>query len=78
MNEGAVIPCSAAFEMVSGGTAPRKSGRFRRFLIYLILTSGFAYGGSIFLALKLHWGSGGRSRAPRSKEQIPHRRECTR
>ncbi|KAJ5920507.1 hypothetical protein N7516_011365 [Penicillium verrucosum] len=32
--------------------APRKSGRFRRFLIYLILTSGFAYGGSIFLALK--------------------------
>ncbi|EKV04359.1 Formation of crista junctions protein 1 [Penicillium digitatum] len=32
--------------------APRKSGRFRRFLIYLILTSSFAYGGSIFLALK--------------------------
>ncbi|KAF7524473.1 hypothetical protein PCG10_005733 [Penicillium crustosum] len=32
--------------------APRKSGRFRQFLIYLILTSGFAYGGSIFLALK--------------------------
>ncbi|OQE11547.1 hypothetical protein PENVUL_c002G06025 [Penicillium vulpinum] len=32
--------------------APRKSGRFRRFLIYLILTSGLAYGGSIFLALK--------------------------
>lgn len=32
--------------------APRKTGRFRRFLIYLILTSGFAYGGSIFLAMK--------------------------
>jgi mitofilin len=32
--------------------APRKSGRFRRFLLYLILTSGFAYGGSVFLALK--------------------------
>ncbi|KAJ6044819.1 uncharacterized protein N7446_003013 [Penicillium canescens] len=32
--------------------APRKTGRFRRFLIYLILTSGLAYGGSIFLALK--------------------------
>ncbi|CAG8929668.1 unnamed protein product [Penicillium salamii] len=32
--------------------APRKTGRFRRFLIYLILTSGFAYGGSVFLAMK--------------------------
>ncbi|CAL5873732.1 uncharacterized protein PFLUO_LOCUS8014 [Penicillium psychrofluorescens] len=32
--------------------APRKSGRFRRFLTYLILTSGLAYGGSVFLALK--------------------------
>ncbi|EAW10270.1 MICOS complex subunit MIC60 [Aspergillus clavatus NRRL 1] len=30
----------------------RKTGRFRRFLIYLILTSGFAYGGGIFLAMK--------------------------
>ncbi|KAL5341292.1 MICOS complex subunit mic60 [Aspergillus crustosus] len=30
----------------------RKSGRFRRFLIYLILTSGLAYGGGVFLALK--------------------------
>ncbi|KAL2864216.1 MICOS complex subunit MIC60 [Aspergillus lucknowensis] len=30
----------------------RKGGRFRRFLIYLILTSGLAYGGGIFLALK--------------------------
>ncbi|KAE8152856.1 mitochondrial inner membrane protein-domain-containing protein [Aspergillus avenaceus] len=30
----------------------RKTGRFRRFLIYLILTSGLAYGGGIFLALK--------------------------
>lgn len=29
-----------------------KTGRFRRFLLYLILTSGFAYGGGIFLALK--------------------------
>ncbi|KAJ5747890.1 Mitochondrial inner membrane protein Mitofilin [Penicillium nucicola] len=33
-------------------SAPRKTGRFRRFLIYLILTSGLTYGGSIFLALK--------------------------
>ncbi|PWY86098.1 mitochondrion protein [Aspergillus heteromorphus CBS 117.55] len=32
--------------------APKKGGRFRRFLLYLLLTSGFAYGGSIFLALK--------------------------
>ncbi|KAJ5090682.1 Small GTPase superfamily Rab type [Penicillium argentinense] len=31
---------------------PRKTGRFRRFLLYLILTSGIAYGGSIFMALK--------------------------
>ncbi|OJJ02386.1 hypothetical protein ASPVEDRAFT_131792 [Aspergillus versicolor CBS 583.65] len=30
----------------------RKTGRFRRFLIYLILTSGLAYGGGVFLALK--------------------------
>ncbi|KAB8217450.1 mitochondrial inner membrane protein-domain-containing protein [Aspergillus novoparasiticus] len=30
----------------------RKTGRFRRFLLYLILTSGFAYGGGVFLALK--------------------------
>ena len=29
-----------------------KTGRFRRFLLYLILTSGLAYGGGIFLALK--------------------------
>ncbi|KAJ5764504.1 Small GTPase superfamily Rab type [Penicillium manginii] len=36
----------------SPAIAPRKTGRFRRFLLYLILTSGFAYGGSIFLALK--------------------------
>ncbi|KAJ5225370.1 hypothetical protein N7468_006595 [Penicillium chermesinum] len=32
--------------------APQKTGRFRRFLLYLILSSGIAYGGSIFLALK--------------------------
>lgn len=32
--------------------AAPKTGRFRRFLLYLILTSGVAYGGSIFLALK--------------------------
>lgn len=38
--------------MPAPAAAPRKSGRFRRFLLYLILTSGFAYGGSIFLALK--------------------------
>lgn len=31
---------------------PRKTGRFRRFLLYLIFTSGLAYGGGIFLALK--------------------------
>ncbi|KAJ5778201.1 hypothetical protein N7520_001447 [Penicillium odoratum] len=30
----------------------RKTGRFRRFLLYLILTSGFTYGGGVFLALK--------------------------
>ncbi|KAJ5681798.1 Small GTPase superfamily Rab type [Penicillium maclennaniae] len=36
----------------TSAAAPRKNGRFRRFLLYLILTSGFAYGGSIFLALK--------------------------
>ncbi|PKX92996.1 MICOS complex subunit MIC60 [Aspergillus novofumigatus IBT 16806] len=29
-----------------------KTGRFRKFLLYLILTSGFAYAGGIFLALK--------------------------
>lgn len=29
-----------------------KTGRFRRFLLYLIFTSGLAYGGGIFLALK--------------------------
>lgn len=31
---------------------PRKTGQFRRFLLYLILTSGIAYGGGVFLALK--------------------------
>lgn len=30
----------------------RKTGRFRRFLLYLILTSGIAYAGGVFLALK--------------------------
>ncbi|KAL4941142.1 MICOS complex subunit mic60 [Aspergillus oleicola] len=30
----------------------RKTGRFRRFLIYFILSSGLAYGGGVFLALK--------------------------
>ncbi|KAL4913439.1 mitochondrial inner membrane protein Mitofilin [Aspergillus aurantiobrunneus] len=30
----------------------RKTSRFRKFLIYLILTSGLAYGGGVFLALK--------------------------
>jgi mitofilin len=29
-----------------------KTGRFRRFILYLILTSGLAYGGGVFLALK--------------------------
>ncbi|KAL1965920.1 hypothetical protein VTN77DRAFT_5053 [Rasamsonia byssochlamydoides] len=32
--------------------APRKTGRFRRFLFYLFLTSGLAYGAGIYLALK--------------------------
>ncbi|KAJ5480801.1 hypothetical protein N7539_006695 [Penicillium diatomitis] len=32
--------------------APPKTGRFRRFLLYLILTSGIAYGGGVFMALK--------------------------
>ncbi|KAJ5096063.1 Small GTPase superfamily Rab type [Penicillium alfredii] len=36
----------------SSAPAPRKTGRFRRFLIYLILGSGLAYGGGIFTALK--------------------------
>lgn len=45
--EAAVPPSSP-----SPPPAPRKTGRFRRFLLYLILTSGLAYGGSIFLALK--------------------------
>ncbi|GAM40502.1 hypothetical protein TCE0_039r12900 [Talaromyces pinophilus] len=31
---------------------PKRKGRFRRFLLYLILTSGIAYGGGVFLALK--------------------------
>lgn len=46
---------SVAGSQSSSSPAPvaaPKSGRFRRFLLYLILTSGFAYGGSIFLALK--------------------------
>lgn len=30
----------------------KKRGRFRRFLLYLILTSGVAYAGGVFLALK--------------------------
>ncbi|KAL5359187.1 mitochondrial inner membrane protein-domain-containing protein [Aspergillus floccosus] len=30
----------------------RKTSRFRRFLLYLLLTSGLAYGGGVFLALK--------------------------
>ncbi|RAK86727.1 mitochondrion protein [Aspergillus costaricaensis CBS 115574] len=33
-------------------TPAPKGGRFRRFLLYLLLTSGFAYGGGVFLALK--------------------------
>ncbi|OKL64570.1 MICOS complex subunit MIC60 [Talaromyces atroroseus] len=32
--------------------APRKTGRFRRFLLYLILSSGLGYGGGVFLSLK--------------------------
>ncbi|KAL2857160.1 mitochondrial inner membrane protein Mitofilin [Aspergillus pseudoustus] len=51
--ETATKPSPAADAPVSPSPAPkRKSGRFRRFLIYLILTSGLAYGGGVFLALK--------------------------
>ncbi|KAI9370315.1 mitochondrial inner membrane protein Mitofilin [Aspergillus egyptiacus] len=55
-----VVPPETVPKQSSGHEAPvqptpapvRKSGRFRRFLIYLILTSGLAYGGGVFLALK--------------------------
>jgi mitofilin len=44
---------AAADSPATPSPAPkRKTGRFRRFLIYLILTSGLAYGGGVFLALK--------------------------
>ncbi|KAL4787381.1 mitochondrial inner membrane protein Mitofilin, partial [Aspergillus varians] len=54
------VPPETATKKSIGPDAPiastpapiRKTGRFRRFLIYLILTSGLAYGGGIFLALK--------------------------
>ncbi|PTU20756.1 hypothetical protein P175DRAFT_0501383 [Aspergillus ochraceoroseus IBT 24754] len=54
------VPPETAPKPSTGSNAPpaptpapvRKTGRFRRFLIYLILTSGLAYGGGIFLALK--------------------------
>lgn len=45
-------PSESQAPPVSPATPAPKTGRFRRFLLYLILTSGFAYGGSIFLALK--------------------------
>ncbi|KAL2795657.1 mitochondrial inner membrane protein Mitofilin [Aspergillus keveii] len=46
-------PSPAADSPATSSPAPkRKTGRFRRFLIYLILTSGLAYGGGVFLALK--------------------------
>ncbi|KAL3450123.1 mitochondrial inner membrane protein Mitofilin, partial [Aspergillus insuetus] len=46
-------PSPAADSPATPSPAPkRKTGRFRRFLIYLILTSGLAYGGGVFLALK--------------------------
>ncbi|KAL3465530.1 mitochondrial inner membrane protein Mitofilin [Aspergillus heterothallicus] len=51
--ETAPKPSPASDAPASQPTVPkRKSGRFRRFLIYLILTSGLAYGGGVFLALK--------------------------
>ncbi|KAL4797568.1 MICOS complex subunit mic60 [Aspergillus venezuelensis] len=54
------VPAETAAAQSSGpdaSAAPnpapqRKTGRFRRFLIYLILSSGLAYGGGVFLALK--------------------------
>ncbi|KAL3487548.1 mitochondrial inner membrane protein Mitofilin [Aspergillus germanicus] len=46
-------PSPAVDSPATPSPAPkRKTGRFRRFLIYLILTSGLAYGGGVFLALK--------------------------
>ncbi|KAL3474660.1 mitochondrial inner membrane protein Mitofilin [Aspergillus californicus] len=52
-----VVPPETVRKASPGSDAPtpapvRKSGRFRRFIIYLILTSGLAYGGGVFLALK--------------------------
>ncbi|PYH47398.1 MICOS complex subunit MIC60 [Aspergillus saccharolyticus JOP 1030-1] len=46
------IEQGSAVPPVAPTPAPKKGGRFRRFLLYLLLTSGFAYGGGIFLALK--------------------------
>ncbi|RAL05907.1 MICOS complex subunit MIC60 [Aspergillus ibericus CBS 121593] len=50
------VPKPSASEQGSEIPTPsppaRKGGRFRRFLLYLLLTSGFAYGGGVFLALK--------------------------
>ncbi|KAL4810977.1 mitochondrial inner membrane protein Mitofilin [Aspergillus unguis] len=51
------VPPETAAKQSPGSETPapapvRKTGRFRRFLIYLILTSGLAYGGGVFLALK--------------------------
>ncbi|OOF97907.1 hypothetical protein ASPCADRAFT_43578 [Aspergillus carbonarius ITEM 5010] len=45
-------PSEQGSEIPTPSPPAPKSGRFRRFLLYLLLTSGFAYGGGVFLALK--------------------------
>ncbi|PYI06543.1 mitochondrion protein [Aspergillus sclerotiicarbonarius CBS 121057] len=45
-------PSEQGSEIPTPPPPARKGGRFRRFLLYLLLTSGFAYGGGVFLALK--------------------------
>ncbi|PWY93596.1 mitochondrion protein [Aspergillus sclerotioniger CBS 115572] len=45
-------PSEQGSEILTPPPPAPKGGRFRRFLLYLLLTSGFAYGGGVFLALK--------------------------
>lgn len=50
---GSETNCHADVSSPPPPTPPApKTGRFRRFILYLILTSGLAYGGGVFLALK--------------------------